>query len=260
MENQYDQAAIAEPPLIPERVLQFMNGLPVTGDTVAWILRFRESLQALLGDVDRIACSVNLFCDLRAPESYTPWMHLGTHVRASPGTHALLPQTSNTTPPRFHSILDELRRSQQGLDEYQLPRGYDYFVSGTAYVATVILFRKKGLSPISECTYRTMEDLEPFFIFAFSGFVARHYMAKPVDQIFGNVLTRAQVSAKLSKPEWQVMALHLMGLTYAQIANRLFISENTVAKHVKSVYRKTGCSSFLELFAPYFRDPAEDGR
>jgi DNA-binding CsgD family transcriptional regulator len=47
-----------------------------------------------------------------------------------------------------------------------------------------------------------------------------------------------------------------MGLSYAEISRQLFISENTVAKHVKAAHRKTGCTSFLELFAPYFREAA----
>lgn len=103
-----------------------------------------------------------------------------------------------------------------------------------------------------------MNAVERFLIYTFSSFVARHYNAKPGDLLFARMLERVNVAAKLSHRESQVMFLHLFGLGYAEISRQLFISEDTVAKHVKSAHRKTGCTSFLELFRPYFVEPTQE--
>ena len=39
----------------------------------------------------------------------------------------------------------------------------------------------------------------------------------------------------------------LSGQTYAQIAQRLFISDKTVSSHVSNVLRKTGAANRIEL-------------
>jgi DNA-binding NarL/FixJ family response regulator len=49
--------------------------------------------------------------------------------------------------------------------------------------------------------------------------------------------------AGLSAREAEVLKLVAHGLTNAQIGKELFISPNTVNRHLSSVYRKTGASS-----------------
>ena len=49
--------------------------------------------------------------------------------------------------------------------------------------------------------------------------------------------------AGLSAREAEVLKLVAKGLTNAQIAQELFISPNTVNRHLNSIYRKLGVSS-----------------
>jgi DNA-binding NarL/FixJ family response regulator len=53
----------------------------------------------------------------------------------------------------------------------------------------------------------------------------------------------ASYPAGLSPREAEVLKLVAQGLTNAQIASELFISPNTVNRHLNSVYRKIGASS-----------------
>jgi DNA-binding CsgD family transcriptional regulator len=54
-------------------------------------------------------------------------------------------------------------------------------------------------------------------------------------------------SLPLTKREREIVGLMLGGETNAAIAERLFISESTVKKHVNNVFRKLGISSRWEL-------------
>jgi DNA-binding CsgD family transcriptional regulator len=252
------KSATVEEPLIPEKVLRFMNALPVTFDTVEWLYKFREELRLLLGEVDRISCSINVICDLEIPERYRPNLEVFLNTRREG------PTTTNSIPTiqlqsrraRSLDMLDEYRRLGYPVEQYHAPICYDYYLHGKAYLASVLLFRERFRGPISDRIPQTMKALEPFLIFAFSSLVARHNYKQPIDRLFTQALNDVGVSESLTKRELQVIALHLMGLSYSQIAGQLFISEHTVAKHVKSAHRKTGCASFLELFAPYFRTAA----
>ncbi|HVZ38528.1 MAG TPA: helix-turn-helix transcriptional regulator, partial [Candidatus Kapabacteria bacterium] len=53
---------------------------------------------------------------------------------------------------------------------------------------------------------------------------------------------------RFTQREREVIVLAFMGLTYAGIAERLFITEHTVKKRLESIRRKTGTGSFFELF------------
>ena len=52
-----------------------------------------------------------------------------------------------------------------------------------------------------------------------------------------------------SSREEEVFKLLTEDLPNKEIAQRLFISENTVKFHIKNIYRKTGCSNRKDLSA-----------
>ncbi len=52
-----------------------------------------------------------------------------------------------------------------------------------------------------------------------------------------------------------MLELLVAGLTTAEIAERLCISEGTVGDHVKSLFRKTRTNKRSELVARVFRGP-----
>jgi DNA-binding CsgD family transcriptional regulator len=56
-------------------------------------------------------------------------------------------------------------------------------------------------------------------------------------------------SAELSDREWQVASLVVAGLTYKQIADRLYISPKTIEHHVARMRRRLGCENRADLLA-----------
>lgn len=63
--------------------------------------------------------------------------------------------------------------------------------------------------------------------------------------------TKYIVSAGLSLREQEIFALILQGMTNAEIATLLYISENTVKLHVGNIFKKTGFTNRLELITKY---------
>ncbi len=62
------------------------------------------------------------------------------------------------------------------------------------------------------------------------------------------------VKNPLSKRETDVLELLAQGLSYKMIADKLFLSFNTVNSHVKKIYEKLHVSSLGEAIAYYYRN------
>jgi DNA-binding NarL/FixJ family response regulator len=62
------------------------------------------------------------------------------------------------------------------------------------------------------------------------------------------------VKNPLSKRETEVLELLAQGLSYKMIADKLFLSFNTVNSHVKKIYEKLHVSSLGEAIAYYYRN------
>lgn len=238
---------------IPEQILRFLNSLPVTGDPFAWIPVFREELARLLGDVDRITVSVNFNCDLQDPENYRPEMSIAQHVpvvqeEGSSGTTTL--KTMQGTP--IERLVEELNNQGYPLDEYYPPVGFDFYLSGQAYLGVILLWRERCNPPISEVSQKLMESIEPFLAFVLSDLVARRQQAEPDVRIFSDALQQLTNQVKLSRQEQRVVILQLFGHSYKDIADLLGVSVDGAKHHLKMVHRKTGTRSYTELFAKYF--------
>ena len=67
----------------------------------------------------------------------------------------------------------------------------------------------------------------------------------------------AQRQAELTPREREVLALVAEGLTNAQIASRLYITQETVKFHLRNIYQKLGVSTRTEAAAYYYRYLAE---
>ena len=59
-------------------------------------------------------------------------------------------------------------------------------------------------------------------------------------------------NANLTSREREVTELIAWGATKKEIANKLFISEETVKNHTRNIFEKTGCNKSNELSAWYF--------
>ncbi len=58
--------------------------------------------------------------------------------------------------------------------------------------------------------------------------------------------------AKLTKRETEITELFAWGATKKDVANRLFISENTVQNHAENIFKKVGVTKINELSAWWF--------
>jgi DNA-binding NarL/FixJ family response regulator len=58
--------------------------------------------------------------------------------------------------------------------------------------------------------------------------------------------------AKLTKRENQIAELFAWGATKKDVANRLYISENTVQNHAENIFKKVGVTKINELSAWWF--------
>jgi transposase len=237
--------------IFSSEILEFLNSIPSNHDVGEWILSFRETLRRLLGDVDRISIVVNVDCDLRDPKNYH---RMGTITQMLEGGSNGKPATTISTElSPSQRLYETLKQQNFPLHLYQAPEMFEYYLKQTAYIGTVFFWREKRNSPISSQTIQIIKALEPFITFLFSDIVARHkYSDRTVDSVFNASLSTMAEEVNLSEREQQVVILQLFGHTYEQIAERLFVSIETVRKHVSAIYRKTGTHSYTELFAKYF--------
>ncbi|MDB5034735.1 MAG: Response regulator [Chlorobi bacterium] len=254
---------VTTPLIIPDRLLRFLNTLPVVVNPMEWVSSFREELRLMLGDVDRVAVNVNFNCDLRNPLEYTPTVVITNHSSVDfEDTVSVNARMENSS--RSDLLLDELSKQGFPFDQYHSPHSFDYYLEGIAYLGTIILFREIRRSPISEATIELMKGLEPFLSFVLSDLVARRQYADPNVGTFSTALQSLIVEFGLSGQEQKVVILQLFGHSYKEMAEILNISMDGVKHHLKMIHRKTGTRSYTELFAKYFlpkldlNDPAED--
>jgi len=207
----------------------------------------------MLGDVDRVIVNVDTQCDLSMlePQPDDP----ETIARpARPRRRRRLKLESAWMERRSPSqvLLEDFHRLGYPLADFHPPEIYDYYFTETIYLGTIFLLRDRTKRPISRRTLEAMKGLEPFLLFALSDLVARYCYDRPIDRAFQNSLNELAWETKLTRRELQVLTLHLFGRRYDEIARQLYISIDTVKKHVKKIHRKTGARSSTELFARYF--------
>ncbi len=238
--------------LIPDRILQFLNALPVSGDPFEWIPAFRDGLGALLGDVDRVTINVNLGCDLEHPENYKPGLTVTKHSAEVDAESSVFVASHAQDGAPADRLLDDLRRQGYPLDRYHPPLGFDYYFGGKAYLGTIFLWRELDREPVSRDTLATIKAMEAFIIFALSDLVARRQHSEPDVRVFTDALRGLTANSGLSNQELRVVILQLFGHSYKEMADMLGISVDGVKHHLKMIHRKTGARSYTELFAKYF--------
>jgi DNA-binding CsgD family transcriptional regulator len=211
--------------------------------------------------VDRISVNVNHECDLENPELYVPTVAISQHVKSTSedGRDGVVMVESNR---RISShadrVLEGIRRQGHRLDLLHPPHCVDYFYGGHAYLGTIIFWRERSKEPISQETLEFIADLEPFLIFALSDLVARNERARPIDGVFNEALTLLNQEAGLTTQEQRVIVLQLLGHSYKEMADILFVSIDTVKKHFKNIHQKTNTKGQAELFAKYFTSRLAD--
>jgi transposase len=237
---------------VNQRVIDFLNGLPATGNVPEWVSGFRDALSGFLGDVDRISINVNTSCDLTNPGTYSTGSIVTQHVAASARRRVAMNVERERTARPSERLLANAAANGFPVDDYHEPTPFDYFFGGSAYLGTIILWRKRTEPPISIDTLESFASLEPFIIFALSDVVARTKAAQPVNTAFAEALDRMNDDAELSAQEQRIVILQLTGHSYKEMADMLSVTVDTVKKHFQKIHRKTKTRSQSELFAKYF--------
>jgi DNA-binding NarL/FixJ family response regulator len=91
-----------------------------------------------------------------------------------------------------------------------------------------------------------LENMRPFLYGAFL-WVIMYTKNTNTNTYNGSGLQESQSEPVLSRREQEVSRLASSGLTNMQIADRLFISEATVKRHLATIFQKKGISSRREL-------------
>ncbi len=247
----------AAAPCVSEEVIRFLNDLPIKGDLVEWVLHFREALRKFLGDVDYIVMAVSANANIDAPLIPNPPYPMLTLTRnyMLPGggkEDQVLTMHREDQRPSAQHLANGIRGGFP-IEKYHPPVLLDYYLDHgheRLHLGSIILFRERTARPISKETLAVMESLRPFIIFVITDCIVRQRKGIPPDQYFTDVLIR---EAKLSVREREVLTLHIFGATYGEIAEQLFISVDTVRKHIKSIHAKTNTRTLSDLLARYFR-------
>lgn len=244
----------------PSKFVAFLNSLPATSDSLLWINTFRESLRLLFEDVDRVSINVNHECDLQNPELYAPTVAISQHMKSSAddGRDGSVMVESNKHSSHADRVLAGIRRQGHQLDLLHPPHCVDFYYGGNAYLGTIIFWRERTKAPISPETIESIAELKPFLIFALSDLVARNEQARPIDGVFNEALTALSREAKLTTQEQRVIVLQLLGHSYKEMADVLFVTIDTVKKHFKNIHQKTHTKGQAELFAKYFTSRLAD--
>lgn len=251
---------------VPPRVLRFLNSLPVGGDLVEWLMEFREALRQLLGDVDRVAVRVNISKDVDSVNKFNWLMNVNqfiytgdkaTKIFNRPNSNVVKDRAGLSKVEGARMLLEEMKRLNISLHEYQVPYCYDYHSYGEPNLGSLVLFRRNGAKPISLPTLRMVESLEPFFVFLFTSLKSRYFYHQAGAAIFDWSVYQIKSEMKLTDREVEVLILRLYGLTFNQIAKELFLSHATVRKHLHTLLRKGNARNAIEMFTRRFLQGAE---
>lgn len=235
---------------VPRHIRDFLNGLPVTDDWIQWVRGMSECLKQFLGDVDRVTIAVNLACDLHDIDNNEPNLYFTQHIGGKPTKRGMAVITSRRREASHgEMLLQDLKKQGFPLNLYHKPNYFEYYIEHKAYVATIILLRKKEYPPISTDTLLTMEDIRPFLVFALSDCIARRHRDRLDPAAFNDIVSAIGEKEGLSDRQTQVLFHHLLGQEYNEIAVHLGISRDTVRKHVMAIHYKAQVKTFTELFA-----------
>jgi DNA-binding NarL/FixJ family response regulator len=97
-----------------------------------------------------------------------------------------------------------------------------------------------GLDADPECALRGLDLADDLDAPAFRAALVRERHARGLAVPRGPRGTTRANAFRLTSREVEVLALVADGLTNAEVAGRLFVSEKTVAHHVSAALRKTG--------------------
>ncbi|HEX3037879.1 MAG TPA: helix-turn-helix transcriptional regulator [Oscillospiraceae bacterium] len=137
------------------------------------------------------------------------------------------------------------------IPEQELKRASRIFAAITlAFIPFFILeYIREGIEVISYFQFLKMFALPAYFfvINACTLFWVCTYFNTPAyfaqDKLTGYFIEKYAITDK----ETEIIELSLKGLTYKQIAERIFVSPKTVDNHVQNIYKKLGVTNKIQL-------------
>lgn len=151
-------------------------------------------------------------------------------------------------------VTDAVREQSEIYREWMQPMNMYYSMGSTQVgngmiYGSITLFRDRASGDFTEeeeeCLAVLNRHLSAGLAVAYPGGLRRDEAGKPVVN-----------RTALTDREQEIAALIAEGLSNQQIGLRLFISENTVKKHVKSIYQKMSVSNRHQLMAELYRNAA----
>ena len=151
-------------------------------------------------------------------------------------------------------VTDEMRERSELYREWMIPMDVHYSMGSTQVgngmiYGSITLFRDRASGDFTEeeeeCLAVLNRHLSTYLAATCPAGLRRDETGKPT-------LNRTT----LTEREQEIAALVAEGLSNQQIGLRLFISENTVKKHVKNIYQKMSVSNRHQLMAELYRNAA----
>jgi DNA-binding CsgD family transcriptional regulator/transposase-like protein len=233
------------------RLEEFLGSLPTTLDVETWMRQFLGCMKKLVDDVDIITLRVNLSSDIES-DDIEPSDHVivdRPHPDDMRSSRRRPIRTGSVTTTPSQLLVAQLIGEGFASSLYQIPVAYDFYVDGTEYVGSMLLWRERHKSPISRSTLDMMKKLHRFIAFAFSDCVCRHAKREPDLRHFRHIIGAVAERIGLTAREAEIFTLQLAGANRDAIADHLDITKATVGKHISSIHRKAGTKNYTEIFA-----------
>lgn len=124
-----------------------------------------------------------------------------------------------------------------------LPYGYTFFILACSGILLINLAKSRRQALSINRAFIKIRNSQ-----SVSGEENEIYLKNGAEQQgMGQIIRNYGVLDKLTRREKEIAELLYRGLSYKDIAGRLFISEKTVNIHVQNVYKKTGVASKTQL-------------
>ncbi len=236
------------------QLIAFINALSISSDVAEWSDAFCKGLYRMLGDVEDVSFRVIFTAKLYTLSKSEPEFLIDMWKR--PGDHDTRPNFAlshnKEGEPAYEQIIVTHRNNNPQLDENFILHGFDYHYSNGTYIGSIVLWQGRHRRAISKHTMDLMRELEPFFVFALSDIITRYHYFQPAGTTFGKVVEQIVREAELTHKEHEVLVLHMYGLSYGEIGEKLGISIPAVKKRILQIHRKVNVRNHAELFARYF--------
>lgn len=239
----------------PEKLIAFLNNLPTTSDSVKWSRAMRELLVSTFDEIDYALVNVRV--------NFQPYQESDINESPSmiyrqdvfkPG-YEYVPAVRWDTPysgPKWKKLLEEGKRNGFAFEKYHPAIGFDYYIGENGYIGCIVLFREKNKHLISDQTLHLFEQCRPFLakVLLYHTFSLQN--EHPGVRLFNDITLFIEADPPLTMREREVTRLLLLGHSYEDAADLLFITKSTMISHVRNIYRKTNVTKLSELFGRIF--------